>query len=406
MFKKIDEFPQIWLCLGLGMLILVFYWNSFSAGLVFDSNTLIRQDPRLRAVSWVNIEQILTHNYWWPSREGNLYRPVTTLSYLLNYSLLGNGTAVWSYHVVNFLLHWGNAWLVLLIVRLLAGRLELEVLAASIFALHPVNTEAVTNVIGRPDLLATASVLFGGWCYLRATIPGARKTWWLVAMGTAACVGVLAKENAVMIVAFVGLYDVLWRLPLIENGKKGLERWKISFNEFVVKGYLALIPALVLLGLIRRWMGQSTVIFEEVFVDNPLVGATPFQSFMTAMGVIGRYMGLLVFPRTLSSDYSFNQIPLYGTAGNGLAEAVPWISLGIVILVLVAAVWLRRRRTLFSWGVLFFFAMLLPTSNLLLTIGSIMAERFLYLPSVGFSAVAALALCRLSEALSAYSGRS
>src|SRR5204863_412171 len=98
----------------------------------------------------------------------------------------------------------------------------------------------------------------------------------------------------------------------------------------------------------------------------------------------GRYMVLLVFPRTLSSDYSFNQIPLFGTAGNYWIDASAWISFGVVMLLLVAALWLRKKERLFSWGVLFFFVMMLPTSNVLITIGSIMAERFLYLPSVGF----------------------
>src|SRR5207248_2970921 len=116
-------------------------------------------------------------------------------------SVLGNGENVTGYHVGNVLLHWVNTWLVFLIVRHLSGRLDIGALSAALFAVHPVNTEAVTNVVGRADLLAALAVLFGGWCYLRG---------WLVGLAVAACAGVLAKENAVMIVAFVVLYDVLW----------------------------------------------------------------------------------------------------------------------------------------------------------------------------------------------------
>src|SRR5437867_11578707 len=194
-------FSKLWLFLSLGLLILVFYSNSFNAGLLFDSDTIIRLDPRLRGLHWANMEQIFTHDYWWPSDQSVLYRPLTTFSYLFNYTILGNGEEVGGYHLVNFLLHWTNAWLVLLIVRRLSDRLDVAVLSACLFAVHPVNTEAVTNVVGRADLLSTLFVLFGGWCYLERRLAG---------VVVAGCLAVLAKETGVMLAAFAALYDLLW----------------------------------------------------------------------------------------------------------------------------------------------------------------------------------------------------
>ncbi|HYR43984.1 MAG TPA: hypothetical protein VER98_13225, partial [Terriglobia bacterium] len=387
---------QLWLCLGLGTLILIFYANSFTAGLLFDSEIIIKMDPRLRGVNWINLQNILTRNYWWPTDESILYRPLTTLTYLFNYSILGNGENGGGYHLLNFLLHWANAWLVFLIVRRLAGRLDVAALAAALFAVHPLNTEAVTNVVGRADLLATLCVLFGGWCYLLSTLPDARKKTWLALMSAAACLGVLAKENAVMLVGFVVLYDFFWRWPLLKRGN-----WRERLKTLVQdswQSYAALIPGLLLMLLIRRWVMSATMVFEEFFLDNPLVGAGPFERFMTAMGVIGRYLKLLIFPRMLSTDYSFNQIPLFGT-GNSGSDAIAWISVVVVAMLLSAAIYLRGRQRIFSWGMLFFFIMLLPTSNLILTIGSIMAERFLYLPSIGFCAASAVVLCAIGEKL-------
>ena len=147
--KRHGELPKF---IGLGVLILIVYANSFSAGMVFDSAPIIQDDPRLRQLTFNNLEQIFTLNYWWPSQDTPLYRPLTTLSYLFNYTVLGNGENVAGYHAVNFLLHWTNAWLVLLIVRRLAGRAEIALLTACLFAVHPVNTEAVTNIVGRADL--------------------------------------------------------------------------------------------------------------------------------------------------------------------------------------------------------------------------------------------------------------
>ncbi|MGA2052983.1 MAG: hypothetical protein ABSH19_06710 [Opitutales bacterium] len=379
------------LFLGLGLLILVFYANSFGAGLTGDNRLIIAQDSRLQVADWTHLRLILTTNYWWPL-SSDLYRPLTTLSYWFNYAVLGNGEHVAGYHLVNFLLHWANACLVLLVVRRLSGRLDLAALTAALWAIEPVNTEAVTNIVGRADLLATLAILAGGWCYLQATeVRGPRQAAWLAGLAFISCLGVLAKENAVMICAFVVLYDALWRWPQLTD-RTWPERLAHAAHKFALKGYVALIPALLLLGWLRYRLLHNLPLLGENFINNPIVAATPFQGFMTAIGVIGRYLALLVFPRTLSNDYSYHQIPLYGEPGNAGGDWLAWASLALIVALLAAAEWTRRRNPLLSWGILFFFVMLLPTSNLLLNIGSIMGERFLYLPSIGFCTVAAIAL--------------
>ena len=72
-------------------LTLLVYANSFGAGFTLDNKGLLLEDPRLRAVSSENVQQIFDRTYWWPHGESGLYRPVTTFSYLFNYSVLGSG---------------------------------------------------------------------------------------------------------------------------------------------------------------------------------------------------------------------------------------------------------------------------------------------------------------------------
>ena len=375
--------------LGLCALAGLAYANSFSGELFFDNATIIGSDPRIHAWSAENLRLILTKDYWWPLGS-DLYRPLTTLSYLFNYAILGSGENAISYHVVNLLLHAANALFVLLIVWRLAGRLDTAWTAAALFVVLPVNSEAVTNVVGRADLLAALGVLAGGWCYLRAAeVRGGRRTAWLVATGVVACLAVLSKENAIAIVAFVVLYDWLWRWPaapgtgrrprLVPAGREGFTGW------------LALVPAVVLLLTVRWWISSAALGGGPPFSDNPIAHAPPWVGWLTAIKVLGRYLLLLVFPRTLSADYSYNQIPLYGDADRWQEDALAWVSLAVVAGLAVAAVW-RRSAPLLTWSVLWFLLALLPTSNLLVSIGTIMAERFVYLPSVGFCVVAALAL--------------
>ena len=90
---------------ALALLAFLAFSNSFSAGFILDSKALLLQDPRIRELTGGNIRLILQRTYWWPIAESGLYRPFTTLSYLFNYAVLGNGARPAGYHVVNFGLH-------------------------------------------------------------------------------------------------------------------------------------------------------------------------------------------------------------------------------------------------------------------------------------------------------------
>lgn len=384
--------------LALGLLALIVYSNSFGAGLVFDARAIIAGDFRIQSWDPATIKLIFTHEYWWPETTSDLYRPLTTLSYWANYTLLGGGTRVLGYHIVNFLLHWANVVLVLVVVDRLSKRFVLALVAAALFAVHPVNTEAVTNVVGRADLLATLSVLFGGWCYLRACDErAAHGAGWLVAMGASALTGVFMKETAVVIGAFVVTYDALWRVPRLP-GKTLRERLTSGWRN-LAPAYVALAPAALAFIVTRIVIHRHTALVSEQFVDNPIAGAAWFPGFMTAWKVIGRCVALLMFPRVLSCDYSYSQIPLYFESDDPWQNAQAWVG----VLLVAALVWVawrsRKSNTAVAWGIWFFLLALLPTSNLIVPIGSIMAERFLYLPSIGFCVVAAYALLALGARL-------
>src|SRR5215471_15511858 len=87
------------------------YLNSLSAGFAGDALGLVLQDPRVREASDENLANIFRYTYWWPYGESGLYRPATTLSYLFNYAILGNGTKPGGYHWTNLLLHLLNTLL-------------------------------------------------------------------------------------------------------------------------------------------------------------------------------------------------------------------------------------------------------------------------------------------------------
>src|SRR5208283_1386887 len=104
-------------------LTLLAYVNSFQAGLILDNKAALLQNPRIRAATSENVALIFAHTYWWPLGEAGIYRPLTTLSYLFNYAILGDGDQPAGYHYVNLILHMANVLLVFAVGRRLLGRL-------------------------------------------------------------------------------------------------------------------------------------------------------------------------------------------------------------------------------------------------------------------------------------------
>ena len=353
---------------------LLAYSNSFSAGFAFDNNGLLLQDSRLREATAQNLGLIFHRTYWWPYGESGLYRPITTLTYLFNYSILGNGDQPAGYHWINFLLHTGNVLLVYALALRLMRKLWPAVFVAALWAGHPVLTESVTNIVGRADLLAGMSLLSGFWMYLKsAETQGPRRWAWLAGLTAVTTVGVFSKESAVTILGVIALYELTW--------------WKErKQGRALLLGCLAILPALV-----AMWCARSAV-FAKLrppvfpFCDNPLVGAGFWTAKLTAIKIMAGYLGLLVWPVRLSCDYSYAQIPL---ATGGLQD---WLAWTVVAAVAAAALLMFRfNRTVFFVAGLAF-ATFLPTSNLLFPIGTIMAERFLYLPSMALAVCVVLAL--------------
>ncbi len=147
--------------LALWAFALLAYSNSFRAGLAFDNAAVILQDSRIRAATPENLHLILTEEYWYNRMTTGLYRPLTTFSYLLNYAIFGNGPHPAGYHWVNFALHAVNIALVYLLGLLLFQESKLKerlaLALAAVWAVHPVLTESVTNIVGRADLLAASA---------------------------------------------------------------------------------------------------------------------------------------------------------------------------------------------------------------------------------------------------------
>ncbi|HEY2011877.1 MAG TPA: hypothetical protein VGH38_00190, partial [Bryobacteraceae bacterium] len=193
--KPAPRRPVLLAAMALGAITLAAYSNSFTAGFALDNQLLIPGDPRVHAANSQSVQDILQHTYWWPNGETGLYRPLTTFSYLFNYAILGNQARPAGYHVINILLHLGNACLLFALVLRLGRRFWTAWWIAVLWAVHPVLTESVTNIVGRADLLAAMGVLGGFLLYLKSAETGGwRRVACLVGLAAVTAVGVFSKE--------------------------------------------------------------------------------------------------------------------------------------------------------------------------------------------------------------------
>ena len=369
-----------WMLAGVLAATFFAYANSFTVPFFLDNEEIILRDARIHTVSSTQVHRILTQQYWETATTG-LYRPLTTLSYLFNYAILGGGANPESYHWINLLLHLANVAMVYLLFAAIFEQSAIPLLASALWALHPVQTEAVTNIVGRADLLVAFGVLAALLCHRQAVASGgARKAAWLAAMFLAAAVAAFSKESGVVVLPALAAYD----LTFVRGGS-----WRAR-----IPGYVAAIVPCAAYLYARAQVLAGAPVLATAYCDNPLLGAGFWTARLTAVKVIGKYFWLLVWPANLSYDYSYNQIPLFGTAG-GAEDAKAIAALAGCAAAAVFAVWAWRRQRGVFFALAFAAVTFAPVANLLLVIGSIMGERFLYLPSIGVAMCAAYGFYKL-----------
>src|SRR5205809_1803228 len=351
--------PRLWLAsAGLFAVTLAAYWNSFRVPLVFDDLVTIQMSTTVRfgELGW---------NFISP-------RSVLYKTFTLNY--LWSGQEVWSYHVVNFILHFLNGLLIFVIAeRIFQGlrpsRFPREeesksnsriyaALAAAFFLVHPVQTESVTYISSRSELLSTFFYLIGFLIFV----------WWPVyrigflctlAVGVAYFFGLGSKETVITLPATIFLYDYLFLSgatfrPLIA-------RWRF-YCPFIIGGAGAIYYLLTV--ALRQSVGGS------------LPGHLSWwHYFLTEIRVLVRYVQLLFFPIGLNLDYDFKP------STSPLEPAV--IASFVFLSALLFLGWkLRRRAAVFAFSILWFFITLSPTSSVI-PILDVIFEHRLYLPLVG-----------------------
>jgi hypothetical protein len=307
--------------------------------------------------------------------EGGRYRPLSLATFALEVEFFGaNRPSIG--HFFNILLYGLTG---MLLYRILVGLFPLNeggrwyfslpFVASALYMLHPLHVECVANIKGRDEILAMLGGLGSLWAMLKYF--DTKGWWWLVVSALSLLLGMLSKENALTFLAVVPL--TVWFFTTV-SAKRAL---------------IATLPLLAAAGVFI-WMrydalgymlnhGQSST----DLMNNPFLGMSDGQKRATIFLTLGWYVKLLFVPHPLTIDYYPHHVPTVEFSDwRAMASLAIYAGMGIWALVKM------KKGNLPAYAILFYLLTLSIVSNLLVSVGTFMNERFLYMPSLGFCLLA------------------
>lgn len=346
--------------LVIALAILIAYSNTFTASFHFDDSPNIQENPYIKTITIDNLKRLLYST-----------RPIVNLTLLLNYQL--NGLNVVGWHIFNNLLHIVNSLLVYFLIYItlnlpsLAGKYSalskrMALFGALLFGVHPIQTESVTYIISRTELIAAFFYLSTIILFIRWHLTGKKK--YIISSVICAFLAMGSKEHAVTLPAILFLYDLVF----IGEGslRESLKR---------IKAHAAVASSWVFLAILLLSVPLQGAGFNVSEQDSNI---TPLTYLFTQFNVIWTYIRLLFLPINQNLDYDY---PIAKT----LFEFPTFLSLIGHLLVTASAIYLykKKRWLIIPFCIAWFYIILSPTSSFV-PILDVIFEHRLYLPSVGF----------------------
>jgi hypothetical protein len=354
--------PWLWPVV-IGLLAIVASLSGISNEYAQDDLALLFQNPRMQTLR--SIPSFLVDPYWPPPFIPALYRPLTSVSLALEWAAGGGAPIV--FRLASYLLY---AFAAVAFFRMARLRLPLAAAAAAaaLFAVHPVHVESVAVAVNQSEIWVGLMACLMVAVYLRArSEPGplpARTQLGLAGLYLVACA---FKENALMIPGILLSAELL----LVRDATRVTAR--MSQHRQL---YLLLLAVAVAFYWVRTLVLSGSL--SGTFVAEGLVGLTTGQRALTMLAVVPHWFRLLYWPGHLRADYSPGELV-------GHTEWGPDQTLGLLLLAAAVATMVLtwKRAPVIAFGIVWCAIALFPVHNVLVPTGIMLAERTLFLPSVG-----------------------
>lgn len=333
------------------------YYDTFAGPFVFDDRGAIPNNLTIRNLS--NLGTVLSP----PRNTPVAGRPISNLSFALNYAI--GGANVWGYHFVNLGLHVLAAWLLYGVVRrtLLLPRFSEETRAdapwiaaavAVVWVAHPLQTESVTYMVQRTEVLAGLFFLSTLFCAVRSLdSPHANR--WILGAFVSAALGMGSKESMVTAPLLVILYDRVFVFESLET----------QFRERRTLYAVVCSTWIVLVVLLAGAPRSASVSLSHAEMS-------PVTYAITQIGVVVHYLRLSLWPDSLVVDYQ--GWPIARSIRDVLPQAL------LLAALLAATITALHRRHWLGYAGAWLFVVLAPSSSIVPILTEVVAERRMYLP--------------------------
>ena len=391
-----------------------------SHGFVYDDfAAIVTNDVVLswKSLTRASLESVFTTDFWGQNVCSDLshksYRPLTTLTFCLNHAV--SALDARPYHLTNVAIYF-TLILVLyfLFVAVVDGTEErndrvgkvnevtrntsftyqtVPFVASLLFSVHPLHSEAVASVVGRAELLSGLFFAISVWSFLKAT--STRATVYIFLSIIACALAAFSKEQGITALASCGALDLIWTVFMGGGSTR---------TDFLNRSLVIFVAFVGILYLRMDLMCFTLPTFHAA--DNPVAWIEDAPSrYLAMLHLAWSHMSLLVFPWDLAADWSMESIDLLTwqrVSGGDYARAAA--VLGATVFVAVAIAWLAltntisaRLRTLVLQSIAMIVVPFIPASNFFFFVGFVLAERVLFLPSIGFCLLAAVLIVNLSR---------
>lgn len=375
----------ILLCVAFG-----FYFNSLYNQYALDDGIVIKQNHYVQE-GLRGIPQILASDSYQSLYDemhssqmlaGGRYRPLSEVLFAVEHQFFGDNPFVG--HLLNVMYFLCCVFLLFyflskcFFIRMPGGN-DIAFLATFLFAIHPIHTEVVANVKSSDELLSLLFILLTLIFVYKNAIK--RKIKYVLYGSASLFLALLSKEYGVIMIVIIPLFLHIAVKKKISSALKDT----IPYLGILILYFIMRIHAV---GLIHHHVDLTDP------AVNPYANASSAEKLASEVFILGKYLFMLFIPYPLCCDYSYKQIPYHH-----FSQPIVWLSSIIYMAIIIWAVWFVFKKNILSVLVLFFLLSILLISNFLVDVGATMAERFLFHASVGFTALLAFGIVKITSTI-------
>ncbi len=346
----------------IALVVLAIFSSSLKNDFVWDDKYLVVDNPYIRSSSHMG-KIFTTQLYEGSGKHSNFYRPLQSLTYLLDYSVWGLNP--FGYRLTNLFLHIFNSMILYLILAAICSSIRLAFLIALIFGIAPTISGITYYISARSDLLM-ALFMFLSILFFIKYVKERRSAWYIFSVFLF-IPALICKEMAFALLLLIPL-QIYWHRKELDSHFRGNDRKVLIFLPYLLIGVSYVVLRATILNFAR---GDNPLIDFSYPASIPLSGR-----ILTIFKIIPKYIEILLLPGSLHMEWFIEPI-------RSIFQMDMLLSALAVAFIVFVIKRLSRTYPIVLFGATWFLLGLLPVLNIY-PISVFFGEGWLYLPSVGF----------------------